>query len=543
MEASFEDFVLTRGKALLRFAVMLCGDRGRAEDLVQSTLLAAYRWWAQLSTMEHPEAYVRTVLVRAHLRWWRRRSSTEIPMQVREDERPDRKDPAGEQASRDAAWELLGRLPPRHRALAGRPCAGRPARHRFHYRPGGVAMTDHDVDSEPVERVLRDTFRRHEYLADGGAQRLLPTVRAGIEERAARRRTVVPRWVPVVAAVVLAAGAVPAALALVRRGGGEPASIGNSPSASAPGASTPAPSPAGGPIGAPPRGYRWESSLGLVAAVPDGWSVNDFGCNMTSAPSVVRGRGPATLCLTMEAPTKEVAIFEHLDQYMTVDGVVAQALLDPGAPREQVRIDGLPAQRLTARLGDGRFAAVVLIPDRGAALVVRTLAQATTDTILASLRVVDVDEVGCPYRRPDVSPMARPGSDLVDAHPVAISICTYESRYWPQGTPEGFGDLGASGELTGEAASHLASLIDRAPAGGNPDVPANQCQPGPALPDAVLRISSADGTVRLVWAWWSDCVHRGLSDGVDTVAMSRSIVAAIANPLGVSYSFNGDLPQ
>jgi RNA polymerase sigma-70 factor (sigma-E family) len=117
VEASFEDFVLTRGKALLRFAVMLCGDRGRAEDLVQSTLLAAYRWWAQLSTMEHPEAYVRTVLVRAHLRWWRRRSSTEIPMQVREDERPDRKDPAGEQASRDAAWELLGRLPRRQRAV------------------------------------------------------------------------------------------------------------------------------------------------------------------------------------------------------------------------------------------------------------------------------------------------------------------------------------------------------------------------------------------------------------------------------------------
>ena len=39
MEASFEDFVLTRGDALLRFAVMLCGDRGRAEDLVQTVLI------------------------------------------------------------------------------------------------------------------------------------------------------------------------------------------------------------------------------------------------------------------------------------------------------------------------------------------------------------------------------------------------------------------------------------------------------------------------------------------------------------------------
>ena len=42
MEGTFEGFVGARGQALLRFALMLCGDRHRAEDLVQSVLAKAY---------------------------------------------------------------------------------------------------------------------------------------------------------------------------------------------------------------------------------------------------------------------------------------------------------------------------------------------------------------------------------------------------------------------------------------------------------------------------------------------------------------------
>jgi RNA polymerase sigma-70 factor (sigma-E family) len=116
VEASFEDFVLTRGKALLRFAVMLCADRGRAEDLVQSALIKTYPQWDRVAGMAAPEAYVRTVIVRAHLRWWRNRASTEIPAAATTD-RPDRTDVAHRLASRDAAWDLLGRLPRKQRAV------------------------------------------------------------------------------------------------------------------------------------------------------------------------------------------------------------------------------------------------------------------------------------------------------------------------------------------------------------------------------------------------------------------------------------------
>jgi RNA polymerase sigma-70 factor (sigma-E family) len=118
VDATFEDFVLARGEALLRFALMLCADRGRSEDLVQSVLARAYPRWARILVMERPEAYLKTMLVREHLRWWRRRSSTEVPVAEPADRnRGMVADAAVEYARRDAAWELLGRLPRRQRAV------------------------------------------------------------------------------------------------------------------------------------------------------------------------------------------------------------------------------------------------------------------------------------------------------------------------------------------------------------------------------------------------------------------------------------------
>lgn len=111
----FEDFVAVRGDSLMRFALMLTGDPHRAEDLVQTALARVYPRWGRISAMERPEAYVKTVLVHAHLRWWRRRASSEIPMaELRE---VPTTDPSAALAARDAAWRLLGSLPRRQRAV------------------------------------------------------------------------------------------------------------------------------------------------------------------------------------------------------------------------------------------------------------------------------------------------------------------------------------------------------------------------------------------------------------------------------------------
>jgi RNA polymerase sigma-70 factor (sigma-E family) len=132
MASGFEELVLARGEALLRFALMLSGDRHAAEDLVQTVLARAYPRWSRISAMEQPVAYLKAALVNEHLRWWRRRSSRELPVAELTDREVARQaagreavraagwevaDPASAYASRDAAWALLARLPRRQRAV------------------------------------------------------------------------------------------------------------------------------------------------------------------------------------------------------------------------------------------------------------------------------------------------------------------------------------------------------------------------------------------------------------------------------------------
>ncbi|NBE80605.1 SigE family RNA polymerase sigma factor [Micromonospora rubida] len=116
MQPTFEEFVTARGGSLLRFALMLTGDRHQAEDLVQSVLAKAYVRWDRVAGMSQPEAYLKRVLVNENLRWWRRRSSREVPVAA-PDDGPAGSDAVGSHAAREAAWALLGRLPRRQRAV------------------------------------------------------------------------------------------------------------------------------------------------------------------------------------------------------------------------------------------------------------------------------------------------------------------------------------------------------------------------------------------------------------------------------------------
>ena len=112
----FEDMVTSRATVLLRFALMLCGDPHLAEDLVQTVLAKAYRRWSKISKAEQPEAYLKTMIVNEHLGWWRRRSSREVPT-AEDSGSYDSYDSSTGHASRDAAWELLTRLPKQQRAV------------------------------------------------------------------------------------------------------------------------------------------------------------------------------------------------------------------------------------------------------------------------------------------------------------------------------------------------------------------------------------------------------------------------------------------
>jgi RNA polymerase sigma-70 factor (sigma-E family) len=65
----FESFVRERSAALLRTAYLLVGDRGHAEDLLQTALLRTSRRWR--TARAAPEAYTRQVLVNLSRDRWR----------------------------------------------------------------------------------------------------------------------------------------------------------------------------------------------------------------------------------------------------------------------------------------------------------------------------------------------------------------------------------------------------------------------------------------------------------------------------------------
>ena len=73
----FTDFVVDHGARLLRTACLLTGDRHSGEDLLQTSLAKAYGSWAKVSAADHPGAYVRRLMVNAHLSWLRRLPNTE----------------------------------------------------------------------------------------------------------------------------------------------------------------------------------------------------------------------------------------------------------------------------------------------------------------------------------------------------------------------------------------------------------------------------------------------------------------------------------
>ncbi|WP_018686254.1 SigE family RNA polymerase sigma factor [Actinokineospora enzanensis] len=116
---TFDEYVRDQGQSLLRFAYLLTGDRHLAEDLVQTALLKAHSRWRLVRAADRPDAYLRRILVNAHLDWRRRRSSTETPVEPGDNwfTHASTADHADGIAARAQAWGALSALPPRQRAV------------------------------------------------------------------------------------------------------------------------------------------------------------------------------------------------------------------------------------------------------------------------------------------------------------------------------------------------------------------------------------------------------------------------------------------
>lgn len=116
-DAEYAAFVSATWHRLLRMALLMCGDRQRAEDAVQSGLVRLYISWSRLGHIEAMEAYARKAVVSALLddakRPWRRENPVAAPPDT--DRVPD--DASARVDDRLAVLRALAEVPPRQRAV------------------------------------------------------------------------------------------------------------------------------------------------------------------------------------------------------------------------------------------------------------------------------------------------------------------------------------------------------------------------------------------------------------------------------------------
>lgn len=110
-EEDFTEYVTARRAALVRTAYLLCGDAHAAEDLVQGALIKAVGHWKRIG--DHPEPWLRKVIVNDHISGWRRHRGRERTAE----QVPDLAAPTDDLDRNMALATALRSLAPRQRAV------------------------------------------------------------------------------------------------------------------------------------------------------------------------------------------------------------------------------------------------------------------------------------------------------------------------------------------------------------------------------------------------------------------------------------------
>ena len=110
-EITLTAFAAGHSRGLTAFAYLVCGDRSRAEDLVQDTFLAMYRRFGEILTIEAPVAYARRAIVNGQISIARKRITAATVIGAV----PDRESSAVDYTEQDAMWRAIATLPHRQR--------------------------------------------------------------------------------------------------------------------------------------------------------------------------------------------------------------------------------------------------------------------------------------------------------------------------------------------------------------------------------------------------------------------------------------------
>lgn len=89
-EREYAEYVAARLPYLRRVAKAVCGDWAQADDLLQTALIKLYVAWPRIERAGNPDAYVRRIIVRAHIDETRRPWRREHPGLDTSDPRHDR---------------------------------------------------------------------------------------------------------------------------------------------------------------------------------------------------------------------------------------------------------------------------------------------------------------------------------------------------------------------------------------------------------------------------------------------------------------------
>lgn len=115
-DVDFTEFFHTAWPRLYRTALAIAGEPGMAEDALQSAFAKAYASWSRVSGADHPEAYVRRMVVNEVIGWrrsgfWKRERSHETV------ESGSSAAPDGRVVDRLTLWDAVRALPVRQRAV------------------------------------------------------------------------------------------------------------------------------------------------------------------------------------------------------------------------------------------------------------------------------------------------------------------------------------------------------------------------------------------------------------------------------------------
>jgi DNA-directed RNA polymerase specialized sigma24 family protein len=494
---AFDGWVTARGPAMIRFAYVLTGALGDADEVVQRALASVYAHWERFAGSDRLERQVQTLIVRAYLRgpWGLRRRRPDgagdlwLPTPNTEDS-PD--------TGACGVWWRCARLPRRQRAALVLSCyegldvpeiaALMGMRETSVRRDLERALVGAIGGPAPGNGAAAPNVRQalHEY-AELAPPSYTPAGRAVLRAQRTRRRR------RVLGAVAAAAVAVPAVW--VGLGGDVPPDRPRRPVAAG--------------LQPPPdlSGWRWESWGGVQVRVPGGWGHGDL-----TQWCVTRGPdGPAVDRPELDSTHAVCSLRGDGRPTYTGGLLLRRTEDDPRLSRADV------APYATARIHTVG----------GVTLTVVDVDPLVGSTILASAEVVGRrDFNGCaPHRPPGPA-----GSTVAarNAVPVArigdvtqVSVCRYGLAGWSRPT------LISSHRLGGAAADAALAALRAAPPRPPSRAP-GRCR-GAATELAVLELWRGRHASPVL-VRYDGCRGHGVDDGHTTRALTQAVLEPILVP-------------